>query len=221
MSDKELQKVYKIEERIDAASGKQLLFILPQDIIDNTIKAFSTSATSATGYGSLGAAERPVFRAGERTGLPPGRTRRLRAARSLRHGPKVTTFDLSVVKRITLVRAHELPVPGRDAQRVQQHQLHTGGADRQQRDAQPGDGCAARRQQHAEPRRTSRAVCFPCNLLTLSRNEDAGDDSSSPAFFFSLFPFPFQNREALIGVSARAQLLRKSASTSDEDFPVP
>ncbi len=54
MTDKDLQKVYKIEERIDPSSGKQLLFILPQDIIDNTIKAFSTSATSATGYGSLG-----------------------------------------------------------------------------------------------------------------------------------------------------------------------
>ena len=30
------------------------LFILPQDIIDNTVKAFNVSATSATGYGALG-----------------------------------------------------------------------------------------------------------------------------------------------------------------------
>ena len=52
--EKDLQNVYKIEERKDPSSGKQLLFILPQDIIDNTIKAFSTSATSATGYGSAG-----------------------------------------------------------------------------------------------------------------------------------------------------------------------
>src|SRR5262249_3641926 len=32
----------------------KIVYTLPQDIIDNTIKAFSTSATSATGYGSLG-----------------------------------------------------------------------------------------------------------------------------------------------------------------------
>ena len=29
--------------------------MLPQDIIDNTVKAFSVSATSATGYGAQGA----------------------------------------------------------------------------------------------------------------------------------------------------------------------
>ena len=29
--------------------------MLPQDIIDNTVKAFNTSATSLTGYGTLGA----------------------------------------------------------------------------------------------------------------------------------------------------------------------
>ena len=29
--------------------------MLPQDIIDNTVKAFSVSATSASGYGKLGA----------------------------------------------------------------------------------------------------------------------------------------------------------------------
>jgi len=28
--------------------------MLPQDVIDNTIKAFATSATSSTGYGALG-----------------------------------------------------------------------------------------------------------------------------------------------------------------------
>ena len=31
------------------------IFILPDDILDNTVKAFSVSATSASGYGALGA----------------------------------------------------------------------------------------------------------------------------------------------------------------------
>jgi hypothetical protein len=41
-----------VDIRIDAAN--KIVYSLAQDIIDNTIKAFSTSATSATGYGTLG-----------------------------------------------------------------------------------------------------------------------------------------------------------------------
>jgi hypothetical protein len=50
MSAKELQDAFKL--RIDHTGKK--VWMLPQDIIDETIKAFSVSATSATGYGSAG-----------------------------------------------------------------------------------------------------------------------------------------------------------------------
>jgi hypothetical protein len=50
MSAKDLQKAFTLRFRDD---GK--VFMLPQDIIDNTVKAFSVSATSSTGYGPLGA----------------------------------------------------------------------------------------------------------------------------------------------------------------------
>ena len=50
MTMKELNDVYKLRD--DAAN--KVMYILPKDIIDNTIKAFSTSATSPTGYGQLG-----------------------------------------------------------------------------------------------------------------------------------------------------------------------
>jgi hypothetical protein len=50
MSRKDLQKEIKVQ----SGAGGQI-FILPADIIDNTTKAFSVSATSANGYGSLGA----------------------------------------------------------------------------------------------------------------------------------------------------------------------
>jgi hypothetical protein len=50
MTQDELRQAFQI--RIDPAT--KIVYTLPQDIIDNTIKAFSTSATSATGYGSLG-----------------------------------------------------------------------------------------------------------------------------------------------------------------------
>ncbi len=50
MTQKELQKEIKVQQ----GPGGQI-FILPADILDNTVRAFSVSATSASGYGSLGA----------------------------------------------------------------------------------------------------------------------------------------------------------------------
>ena len=50
MSTDDLRKAFKI--RFDDAAG--IVYTLPQDIIDNTIKAYSTSATTASGYGALG-----------------------------------------------------------------------------------------------------------------------------------------------------------------------
>jgi hypothetical protein len=50
MSLDELRDAFEI--RIDPVT--RIVYTLPQDIIDSTIKAFSTSATSATGYGALG-----------------------------------------------------------------------------------------------------------------------------------------------------------------------
>jgi len=51
MSKDDLSKLFKL--RFDDAGRK--VYMLPQDIIDNTQRAFSVSATSATGYGALGA----------------------------------------------------------------------------------------------------------------------------------------------------------------------
>ncbi len=51
MSQKELVKLYQL--RFDDAGRK--VYMLPQDVVDNTIRAFSVSATSPTGYGALGA----------------------------------------------------------------------------------------------------------------------------------------------------------------------
>ncbi len=53
---KELREMYKL--RID---DNQRVFMLPQAVIDETIKAFSISATSPTGYGSLGAPSGKYF----------------------------------------------------------------------------------------------------------------------------------------------------------------
>lgn len=102
MTDKELQKVYTIEERT-TASGKQLLFILPQDIIDNTIKAFSTSATSATGYGALGAPSGRYFAPANGEDCIQIVSGDCAPRHHYVTGPKFVRFDLSAVKRTQLV----------------------------------------------------------------------------------------------------------------------
>ena len=51
MSKRDLEKMFKL--RFDDAGRK--VYMLPQDVIDNTVRAFSVSATSPTGYGALGA----------------------------------------------------------------------------------------------------------------------------------------------------------------------
>jgi hypothetical protein len=49
MTQDEVQKIFKLRKE-----SNTVIYAWPQDVIDNTIKAYSTSATSATGYGALG-----------------------------------------------------------------------------------------------------------------------------------------------------------------------
>jgi hypothetical protein len=97
--DKELRKIYKI--RKDDAN--RIVYILPQDVIDNTIKAFSTSATSATGYSSLGP---PTGRYFAPANGPDCIQVSAGDCAPLNHfvtGPAFVRFDLAVVKRVPLV----------------------------------------------------------------------------------------------------------------------
>jgi hypothetical protein len=54
MSAGELRKLFKVRITRDDVTGTTTVFNLPQDIIDNTRRAYDTSPTSATGYGSEG-----------------------------------------------------------------------------------------------------------------------------------------------------------------------
>jgi hypothetical protein len=95
MSIDELGEAFKI--RIDPTT--KIVYTLPQDIIDNTIRAFSTSATSPTGYGALGAptgrylapANGPDCIQQVRGDCAPSDV--------LVEGPVFTRFDLNVKKR--------------------------------------------------------------------------------------------------------------------------
>ncbi len=50
MTEDDLQSAYQVRFRNVPATGQPTVYMLPQDIIDNTIRAFNVSATSPTGY---------------------------------------------------------------------------------------------------------------------------------------------------------------------------
>jgi len=116
MSVDDLRKAYKIYEYAATGLNPSALpniYLLPQDILENTVKAFSTSATSTTGYGSLGA---PTGRYlapangpdciettnGTPVGNQPGAGQC--GARSVTlTGPMYSRWDISAVKRTRVV----------------------------------------------------------------------------------------------------------------------
>jgi len=95
MTREDLQKALK--PRFDDAAG--FAYFLPQDIIDNTIRAFNVSATSATGYSTRGAPTGRYI-------APANSSSCIQVVRGdcgftnlFVRGPIFTRFDLSAVKR--------------------------------------------------------------------------------------------------------------------------
>jgi hypothetical protein len=80
------------------------VYMLPQDIIDNTIAAFDVSATSPTGYGSRGAPQGRYLAPANGTDcieIAPGYGDCGINSLVVR-GPRLVRFDLSAVKRTTI-----------------------------------------------------------------------------------------------------------------------
>ena len=100
MTEDDVRKLYKL--RIDA-NGR--VYMWPQEIIDESIKAFSTSATTLSGYGSLGAPSGRYF-------APANSPDCLEVANGFGDcgtgsdlyvtGPLLREFDIAVSKRIAL-----------------------------------------------------------------------------------------------------------------------
>jgi hypothetical protein len=99
MTQKDLQKEIKVQQ----GPGGQM-FILPADILDNTVKAFSVSATSASGYGAQGAPSGRYF-------APANGPDCIESApgygdcglRSVTvNGPRLVRFDIGIAKKFDL-----------------------------------------------------------------------------------------------------------------------
>lgn len=100
MTEKDLREAFKL--RIDA---QQRVFLLPQDIIDETVKAFSVSPTSATGYGNLGPPSgRYIAPADSLDCIETVRGEGKCGLQSVVvQAPLFKQFDMSLVKRVAIV----------------------------------------------------------------------------------------------------------------------
>jgi len=94
------------EIRVQQGPGGQI-FVLPADILDNTVRAFSVSATSPTGYGSLGAPTGRYFAPANGPDcieIDNGADYGDCGTRSLVvTGPMFQNYDFSVAKRVPVV----------------------------------------------------------------------------------------------------------------------
>lgn len=100
--EKELRKMFKLR-----INENNRVFMLPQAVIDETVKAFSTSPTTATGYGSLGAPSGKYFA----PAMGPNCLETISAnygdcgTRTLSvRGPAFKEVDISIMKLLPIVK---------------------------------------------------------------------------------------------------------------------
>jgi hypothetical protein len=98
MTMKELREAFKL--RFDDSKG--IAYILPQDIIDNTIRAFNVSATSATGYSDRGAPTGRYLAPANGPNCIQAFSGQCAPQNLFVTGPKFLRFDLSLKKQIRI-----------------------------------------------------------------------------------------------------------------------
>jgi len=96
MSLDDLRKEYKVQFR-NSPQGVPTVYMLPQDIIDNTIRAFNVSATSATGYAGAAPTGRYIAPASDASCLQVFRGD-CAPANTFVYGPTFARVDLSFRK---------------------------------------------------------------------------------------------------------------------------
>jgi hypothetical protein len=83
-------------------NANKIIYSLPPDVISNTIQAFNTSATSATGYGSLGAPAGKYLAPASNASCIQVYSGQCAPQNVFVTGPRFTRFDLSLVKRVNI-----------------------------------------------------------------------------------------------------------------------
>lgn len=108
MSEQEFRSLYGLHFDDD----NKIVYNLPKDIIDNTIRAFSTSATSATGYGSLGAPTGRYIAPANSPSCLQVVTGDCAPQTLYVTGPMFTRFDMSAVKRFKITETINFELRG-------------------------------------------------------------------------------------------------------------
>ena len=118
-----LQSVFKLRTN---AAGQ--VFMFPQEIIDESFKAFSVSGTSVNGYGNLGAPSgRYIAPADSLDCIERIRGEGQCGLQSVvLTGPLYKQFDLGLSKKIADRRPRLRRIPARRAERVQHRELRAG-----------------------------------------------------------------------------------------------
>jgi Carboxypeptidase regulatory-like domain len=98
MTRNDLQEA--VNMRFDDAN--KIAYFLPQDIVDNTIRANNVSATSATGYGALGVPTGRYIAPASGKNCIEGYAAQCGTSHLMIYGPRFTRFDLSAVKKFKI-----------------------------------------------------------------------------------------------------------------------
>jgi hypothetical protein len=97
MTRADLQDLIQIRK-----NANQTVTFLPDDVILNTRRAFNVSATSATGFSSLGVPEGRYLAPANSGGCVQAFTGQCGFSNLIVEGPKFVRFDLSVVKKVRI-----------------------------------------------------------------------------------------------------------------------
>ncbi|MBI5283432.1 MAG: hypothetical protein HY858_17270 [Candidatus Solibacter usitatus] len=92
----------ELQSMVAVRKAPSFVYFLPQNVIDNTIKANNVSATSATGYGSLGVPSGQYIAPANSSGCMELYAGQCGGVRHMLYGPKFARFDLSAVKKIRI-----------------------------------------------------------------------------------------------------------------------
>ncbi|HEY0876733.1 MAG TPA: carboxypeptidase regulatory-like domain-containing protein [Vicinamibacterales bacterium] len=112
MTHDELQEMYKHEIRINPSNGLPTVYMLPDDVILNTRRAFSIDPNSVTGYSALGVPEGRYFAPAEFGDCVELRSSGGDCAPSTRlvRAPWFTRFDIGVTKKFPIKGTTEIEV---------------------------------------------------------------------------------------------------------------
>ena len=119
--------MYKFYEKPNPATGIDEVWMLPEDVILNTRRAFSTSNTTVTGYSaSLGAPEGRYIAPANSADCIQVRAGDCAPRNVMMLAPWFKRFDVGAAKRFGTRRQHEHRGAVRHAQRVRHAELHPG-----------------------------------------------------------------------------------------------